>query len=119
MNVFEKITAQQGKEGTFLYAFGEQLKCICEVDPKCAELVFNDIDIPEMNLKSLEKKIAAAAKARGGKIGDGGVDVVIREFYKLPESPFPISDSIRGKYRLTDNRQSEKAANVISLDDFM
>ena len=117
MTVFEKISAQQGCKGTFLYEFGEQLKCICEVDSKCAELVFDDLDVTEMNLKSLEKKIEAFAKAHKGKISIAEVDAVIRDFYKLPEAPFPISDSIRGIYRLAD--ASPKEDNVISLDAFL
>lgn len=119
MNVFDKITAQQGNKGTFLYEFGEQLKCICELDPKCAELVFNDIDIPEMNLKSLEKKIAAFAKSHGGKISVSGVDGVIRDFYKLPPLSFCMSEGVRGMYRLAENKPAEKTDNVISLADLL
>ena len=61
MTVFEKITAQQGKDKeSNLWLMGEQLKEICEREPRAAELVAQDLDIPEMSLANCEKKLKLA-----------------------------------------------------------
>ena len=87
MNVFEKIAAQQGKERTAVWMVGEQLKEICEREPKSAELVLQDLDIPEMSLANCEKKIKAFAdKHKTGNFAcviPSEAEKIIREFYGL------------------------------------
>ena len=87
MTVFEKIAAQQGKERTAVWMVGEQLKEICEREPRAAELVLQDLDIPEMSLANCEKKIKAFADNH--KTGNfacvipSEAEKIIREFYGL------------------------------------
>ena len=87
MTVFEKITAQQGKERTAVWMVGEQLKEICEKEPRAAELVLQDLENPEMSLANCEKKIKAYADNH--KTGNfacvipSEAEKIIREFYGL------------------------------------
>ena len=108
MTVFEKISAQQGKERTPVWMVGEQLKEICEREPRSAELVAQDLDVPEMSLAHCEKKIKAFADAH--KTGSFACVVpleaerIIREFYGLnavEETPASVAD------------------NVLSIEDFL
>lgn len=89
MTVFEKIEAQQkGRENTAPWMVGEQLKDICRSDPKCAELVDQDLDNASMSIVEAEKKIKAWAdkhKKNGCAVVPPNVaDKIIREFYGLP-----------------------------------
>lgn len=89
MTVFEKIEAQQkGRENTAPWMVGEQLKDICRSDPKCAELVAQDLDNASMSIVEAEKKIKAWAdkhKKNGCAVVPPNVaDKIIREFYGLP-----------------------------------
>ena len=60
MNVFEKIEAQQkGKENTDVWMVGEQLKDICRQDPRCADIVADDLENPDMSLTAAAKKSKA------------------------------------------------------------
>lgn len=85
--VLNKISAQQGKERTPVWMVGEQLKDICRNEPKSAELVAQDLDIPQMSLANCEKKIKAFAD--GHKQGSfacvipSEAERIIREFYGL------------------------------------
>lgn len=56
--LIEKITEQQqGKENTAVYMVGEQLKDICRMNPDAAEIVLQDLELPEMSIEHAEKKI--------------------------------------------------------------
>ena len=109
MNVFEKITAQQGKPGSAVWTVGEQLKEICS-DAKCAELVCQDLDNPEMSIAQCEKKIKAYAdKHRTGNfafVSPQIADGIISDFYGLPSAD-------------VDKRCSESNAELIDLESFM
>lgn len=87
MTVFEKISAQQGEKRDAVWAVGEQLKDICRNEPDSAELVFWDLDVPEMSIAACEKKIKAFADAhRTGKFAcviPEEAEKIIREFYGL------------------------------------
>ena len=87
MTVFEKIAAQQGKERTAVWMVGEQLKEICEREPRAAELVEQDLENPEMSLANCEKKIKAFAdKHKTGNFAcviPSEAEKIIREFYGL------------------------------------
>ena len=101
-----KITAQQGKERTAVWMVGEQLKDMCRADPKCAELVEQDLENPEMCLANCEKKIKAFAdKNRTGRfacVTPAESDRIIREFYGLPKPG-----------------EKKEAGSVIDLADFL
>ena len=83
----QKITAQQGEEYTPVWMVGEQLKDICRNEPKSAELVAQDLDIPEMSLTLCEKQIKAYADShREGNFAcviPSVAEKIIREFYGL------------------------------------
>lgn len=87
--VIKKIEAQQSKlkPGETAFYVGEQLKDICRTVPKQAELIFHDLDNPEMSIVKAEEKIAKyASEHRQGKTGccpPQEADRILREFYGL------------------------------------
>ncbi len=87
----QKIAAQQGEEYTPIWMVGEQLKDICRSEPKSAELVAQDLDIPEMSLTHCEKQIKAYAdNHRQGNFAcviPSVAEKIIREFYGLTADP--------------------------------
>ncbi|WMJ83174.1 hypothetical protein RBH76_10610 [Oscillospiraceae bacterium MB24-C1] len=90
-NALQRIAAQQGKENTPIWMVGEQLKDICRNEPRSAELVAQDLDIPEMSLANCEKKIKAYADShRQGNFAcviPSVAEKIIREFYGLTAKP--------------------------------
>lgn len=100
MTVFEKIAAQQGEERTAVWMVGEQLKEICEREPRSAELVLQDLDIPEMSLAHCEKKIKAFAdKHKTGSFScviPSEAEKIIREFYGLNKPEEKAAQPITG-----------------------
>lgn len=92
MTVFEKIEGQQnGKENTAVWMVGQQLKDICRDDFNCAQIVDQDLDVPEMSIVEAEKKIREYAdkQKRTGNcvcVPPNIAEKIIREFYGLPEA---------------------------------
>ena len=116
MTVFEKITAlQKGKENTAPWMVGEQLKDICRREPRCAQIVLEDLASPSMSLEACEKKIKAWADGqKNGKscvcVPPNVAEKIIREFYGLgdaEERKEPQAEQTPGK------------AKIISLEDFL
>ena len=75
---------------------GEQLKDICRMDPRSAELVAQDLQKESMGIVQAEKKIKAFADShKTGSfscVAPAEADRILREFYGLPEadsSPAP------------------------------
>jgi hypothetical protein len=93
MDVFEKISAQQGKERTAVWMVGEQLKDMIRDDPMAQEIVERDLDVKEMELAACEKKIKAFADGhRTGSfacVTPAEAERIIREFYGLPDAGAP------------------------------
>lgn len=92
MNVFEKIAAQQAKlkDTEPAWMVGEQLKDICRVDPNCAEIVSQDLDVEAMSIVAAAKKIKAYADKQPRVdncvcISSHKAEGILREFYGLPE----------------------------------
>lgn len=92
----EIIEAQQGSDRTAVWITGEQLKDIIRREPRHAELIIQDLKVPEMSLANCEKKIKAFADTK--KTGNFAcvlpheAEEIIREFYGLPkheEKPGP------------------------------
>ena len=102
----QKIAAQQGKESTPVWMVGEQLKDICRHEPRSAELVAQDLEVPEMSLAHCEKKI----KAYADKHRQGGFACVI---------PSEAERIIREFYGLADASTEQQANTVISLLDLL
>lgn len=117
MNILDaaigKITAQQPREHTAVWMVGEQLKYILRAEPHLAELVAQDLDMPEMALDACERKIKAFAdanKPKGSKcfcVIPSEAERIIREFYGLPEA---------GCQSEPDPARSK---NLIRLEDYL
>lgn len=106
MTAFEKITAQQGEEGTPVWMVGEQLKDIIQDCPGWQELVDQDLENQAMSLAECEKKI----KAYADKHKKNGFACVV---------PSVAEKIIRDFYGLTDEAKGTAAGgNVINLADF-
>lgn len=115
--VFKKITAQQtGLEGTAPFMVGEQLKDICKVDTRAAELVLQDLNVEAMSLVNAEKKIKAYADAhKKGNFACVSQDVterILREFYGLPDANAAAAER---KQKVT----AEAPGKIIDLADFL
>lgn len=107
---------------------GEQLKGIVMMDPDAAELLAQDLRKKGMGILEAEKKIKARAdeihktqKGNGVAVPPWEAEDILRKFYGLPErrwGPGKVnpdsSTSAPPPLRMTE----EKAAEVISLDDF-
>lgn len=97
MNEFQKkaivaIEAQQAKieEDSNPWLVGEQLKDICRMEPRSAELISQDLENDAMSITAAEKRIKAFAEDRkkGTSSGVSGrqADRILRKFYGLPEA---------------------------------
>lgn len=97
MNEFQKkaiaaIEAQQAKvkDRSPQWMVAEQLKDICRMEPRSAELIAQDLENEAMSITEAEKKIKAFAD--GHKTGNFScvtpleAERILREFYGLPEA---------------------------------
>lgn len=110
----QAIEAQQAKvkERSSQWMVGEQLKDICRMEPRSAELIAQDLQVKEMSITEAEKKIKAFADTH--KTGSFAcvppmeADRILREFYGLPAAgetvPSPAPEQARD--------------NVLRLEDF-
>lgn len=89
----DRITEQQKgvSEEDTVFGVGEQLKDICRESAEIAELVYQDLENPEMSIKKAEAKIHAKAdelykKNKGRQICVTPLiaDKILRNFYGLP-----------------------------------
>ena len=109
----EKIAEQQaGKEGTAVFAVGEQLKDICRDDASATEIVLQDLKSEDMSIAECEKKIKALADERHRKLKSNSVFIspreaeeIVRKFYGLPER------------KAADTAKPTR--HVINLDDYI
>jgi hypothetical protein len=105
----KKIEAQQ-KEFTQKdkhYWVAEQLKDICRACPEQADLIYRDLDNPEMSIKNAEKKINEYARANGGCCPGKVADKILREFYGL------------ALLEETPKAEPNTSSGLIDLADFM
>lgn len=91
MNEFQKkaigmIEAQQeeARYHSQPWLVGEQLKDICRMEPRGAELIAQDLENEAMSIAEAEKKIKEFAKKHGGGVSGIEADQILREFYGLP-----------------------------------
>lgn len=94
MTVFEKIKEQQAEcKGRPAWYVGEQLADICRNDPHAAEIVEQDLTVPEMSIQAAEEKIAVFAKENGGRsfgfCSGADAERILREFYGIGSAPAP------------------------------
>lgn len=111
--VIAKIEAQQVGHDEYspVYQVGEQLKDICRSCPEQAELIFHDLDNPDMSIVKAEKKIKEFAdkhkKGGGACVPHKVADKIFRDFFGLAASPE------------TPEQPKAKASEVIDLADFL
>ena len=85
-----KLEAQQArvKPRSPQWMVGEQLKDICRMEPKSAELIAQDLEKEAMSITEAEKKIKAFAdKHKTGNfscVTPAEAENILREFYGLP-----------------------------------
>lgn len=86
-----KLREQQSKvqERSPQWMVAQQLMDLVRMEPACAELLAQDLDVPEMSIVEAEQKIKAFAD--GHKTGNFACvtpeesDRILREFYGLPQ----------------------------------
>ena len=92
MTVYEKITELQGKvpPHSNAYYVGDHLKRICQADPRCCQILLEDLQNPDMGLEAADRALfefgrshAAGRQAFG--FPDSVGEQVLREFYGLPD----------------------------------
>lgn len=107
----KKIEAQQAKlDKSPAYWVGEQLKDMLRAEPWNADLVAQDLDIKEMAITEVEKKIHAKARENGGCCSGKDADCIIREFYgfrpaqqeQSPAAAVTVPEKKRKPIRLED-----------------
>ena len=103
---------QKGKENSAVWFVGEQLKDICRVTPGAADIVLQDLSVPEMSIEKCEKKIKALADERHKKnkgncafVSPAEADKIIRAFYGISAA--------------AEQSKPAAAAKTIDLDDFI
>lgn len=107
MTILEEIIAQQqkGHENEPRFMIGEQLKEIAAREPRSAELLAQDLTVPEMDLGAAEKKLQEYADKhhKSGRtfcISPIVAEGILRKFYGLPEAgdagaaPVPSGDIV-------------------------
>lgn len=115
--LIEKIEEQQkGKEGTPVFAVGEQLKDICRNSAKAAEIVLHDLDIPEMSIAHAAKKIKEYADKHHGSnrcfcVDPITADGIVRKFYGL--------EDIQEDKKEADKTETNTKSKFIDLKDFL
>ncbi len=98
-----RITEQQQgiSEESCVFGVGEQLKDICRESAELAELVYQDLENPEMSIAKAEAKIHAKAdelhkknKGRSACVTPQLADKILRDFYGLlPKGEAPVTAS--------------------------
>lgn len=101
------------KENTAVWGVGQQLKDICIRSDKAAEIVLQDLDVPEMSIVKCEKEIKAFADERHKQIKGNSVFV----------SPSEAENIICDFYGITEVIQQvaevEQESDIINLEDFV
>lgn len=113
---------QKGIENTAPWMAGEQLKDICRQEPENAELIAQDLAIPEMSLAHAETKIKAWAdsqnKNRKGSCFCVPLSVaedILREFYGL-QKPAVQSNEQR---QTVEPQVKPRSGLSLNLADFL
>ena len=90
-DAIRKLKEQQSKvqERSPQWMVAEQLMDLCRMEPECAELLAQDLEVEAMSIVEAEKKLKAFADSH--KTGDFSCvtpaesDRILREFYGLPQ----------------------------------
>lgn len=127
-----KITSLQPEVHNSAWLVGEQLKDFCRVSEKDAEILLQDLEIPEMSLKKAERKIKEYADQNVHE-GEACVSFqvaedILRKFYCLtpraettPYTPHqqktqPVSSDSE---KIADEMPEITHVVKLNLDDFL
>lgn len=114
----EKLKAQTKDKSGTVNLCGRQIWDLIRTNEGFAEIVNADLDNPQMTVAMCERKIREEAKKRGGAVGPGRAENIIRKFYGLPEIPerdeWPEEDDLP-----EPAKRKEAEADIISLEDFL
>lgn len=119
--LIEKISEQQkGKENTAVFMVGEQLMDICRANPEAVEIVLQDLEVPEMSIEKVERKIKEYAdkvkkETKAGNcvcVPPDAAEKIIKEFYGISE----LSNS---QTFANLQEKSQKPAGFIDLKDYL
>ncbi len=118
----DKITSLQPKEQNAVWCVGEHLKGFCRGNPHDADLIFHDLDIPEMSLEKAEAQIEAYAKShrtgRNACVPPIVAEDILRRFYHLTPRGERSTSPILTAATKTDPQEPTKAVSV-DLDEFL
>ena len=112
----QAIEAQQAKmkERSPQWMVGEQLKDICQREPRSAELIVHDLENESMSITEAEKKIKAYAdKHKTGNfscVTPAEADSILREFYGLPAAADALA---------VQDRPLPRNSGFVDLTDFL
>lgn len=115
---------QEGHEDTAVFMVGEQLKDIAASDPKCLEILKQDLEVDGMGIEDAEKEIKKYADKHKGKgkvpcfcVSPMIADEILRKFYGLPER---VSDNTNSQTSVvSEPAKAEVKKPALSLLDFM
>ena len=115
--IYEELVAliesqQAGKENTAVLMVGEQLKDIGAESDANAEILLQDLKLPEMNIEKAEAQIKAYADKNKGKancfcVSPKVADGILREFYGICEQA------------KVEKATQQSGDEFLSLDDFL
>lgn len=110
------------KERSAQWMVGEQLKDICQREPKSAEIILQDLAVKEMSITEAEKEIKAFADKN--KVGNCAcvtpveAERILREFYGLSEQTGGEIPTEHEEGNRENERENSSARKVIDLDAF-
>lgn len=116
--VTEIINRQQEGKAKYspVYQAGEQLKNIARTVSGAAEILLNDLTVPEMSIAEAEKKIKARADEIHKEIKGSGACVPPNEAHKILCEFYGIPIEANSE---TFTNLAEKPKKHINLADFM
>ncbi len=131
--VIAKITELQPKEENNVWMVGEQLKDIARTREKDAEILLQDLDVPEMSLVNAEKEIKKYAdsnkKGNSASVSFHMAEKILRKFYgltpleeiqRLKETTVQETSSSKEKSSVSTSPNEQKTAAIsVDLDDFL
>lgn len=94
----------------------EQLMDLCRADPACAEIICQDLEVPELSIVEAEKKIKAFADKHKTRnfacVMPAESDRILREFYGLPQN----GEGAAVREESPAPRRESGAAGALGLD---
>ena len=106
------VLQQKGHNEDPIFMVGEQLKEMAQRDPSCIEILKHDLQIEKMGLEGAAGALQAYSDKNHGNakcfvISPARAEVILREFYGLPES------------KKNSQVYSSISSSLIDLESFM